>query len=286
MSVKFQTKSAVSHWTDEFYRRIDASDPSSAELWADDAYIECANFPPTYSKEAAFAPGSGFPRIVAAIRGVAHDVLDRWDVSPDEVICRFRVNYTRLDGQIIRLPAITTLHRNAAGLIDDLRLSIDLGPLFAGLTARVVNNASVLANPPGQKGSIDRHDVWESLTRDPAGVLRFAEDCDGCQVVDQGTDAQGRKWLLREIIIDKVSVQERVVFEPETRITITRTRAEQRGDIHLLLNETSNGLVLSVQFDLLWDGIAEGSYLAPILGDQLKDRYVSCFKHLLAELQG
>ena len=285
MSVKFQTKTTVSHWTDEFYRRIDASDPSSGELWADDAYIECANFPPTYSKAAAFAPGSGFPRIVAAIRGVKHDLLDRWDVSPDEVICRFRVNYTRLDGRVIRLPAITTLRRNAAGLIDDLRLSIDLGPLFAGLTARVVHNGSMLVNPPDQKNLIERQDVWESLTRDPAGVLRFAEDIDGCQVVDQGTDAQGRKWLLREIIIDKVCAQERVVFEPEARITITRTRAEQRGDIHLLLNGTGNGLVLSIQFDLLWDGIAEGSYIAPILGEELKDRYINSFNGLLTELR-
>ena len=69
MSVKFQTKTAVPHWTDEFYRRINASDPSSVELWAEDAYIECANFPPTYSKRPRLPPDAAFPASSRAFDG-------------------------------------------------------------------------------------------------------------------------------------------------------------------------------------------------------------------------
>ncbi len=263
----------IPYWIAEFYRRIDAGDPSSVDLWDDDIYVECANFPPTRGKAAAFG---SFGRILEVISGVRHEVLAFWEVSPDEVVCRFRVNYMRRDGRLVKLQAITTLRRNAAGLIDDLRLSIDLAPIFDRISARMTDAASLDTSSAEAIGSAA---IWSALRTESARMEYFPPGISLAAIVEEDADT-----LVRDIVIDGFEFRERVSFQPD-HIVITRLSGEQHGDIHILLGAHESGHALSVQFDFVWHGVMPTSAFPKAAGRRLAEAYLKSFTGLMGALK-
>jgi SnoaL-like protein len=63
------------------------------------------------------------------IKALSHRLLDQWDVD-DATILQFETTYTRLDGDRVTVPAVT-IYRRGDELIDDYRVYVDLGPVYA-----------------------------------------------------------------------------------------------------------------------------------------------------------
>jgi hypothetical protein len=88
-----------------------------------------------------------------------------------------------------------------------------------------------------------------------------------CEVIDQGDG-----WLLRQILLNNNPLEERVTFEPETRVIFERTAGDEGGRIENVIGEDADGnLTLTFSFALTKRGIAEGSaaekqHFAPMEG--------------------
>lgn len=126
----------MNHWTTGFYAAVDSGDPRVSSYFASEIRCQVGNHPPTVGLDAMFAGGLG--QIVAVIQGSAHEFINVWNVAADMAVLESWVTYHRRDGRDVKVPAITVVHRNHAGLIDNLRLYIDTAPLFDGITPATV----------------------------------------------------------------------------------------------------------------------------------------------------
>jgi hypothetical protein len=88
-----------------------------------------------------------------------------------------------------------------------------------------------------------------------------------CEVVERGDD-----WLLRDILLNGVSLREKVTFEPEQRVIFERVQGSELGRIENVIGEDAGGnLTLTFAFGLKKDGVPEGSeaetaHFAPMEG--------------------
>ncbi|MFJ6893208.1 nuclear transport factor 2 family protein [Streptomyces hokutonensis] len=84
------------------------------------------NEPMTGPEEIAAGVGGFF----GTIKGLRHRVVREWYAGPDAIIEEL-VDYYRLAGDTVTVPAVTMWHVDESGLIDDFRVYFDLAPLFA-----------------------------------------------------------------------------------------------------------------------------------------------------------
>jgi len=118
--------------TEDFTRHVfDVVDRRDAAgfgaLFAAEGRFVFGNAEPTVGPTAIAA---GVGAFFAGIAGLRHDTRNRWEVGTDTV-AESVVEYERLDGGRVRVPAVTIFTRDDAGRITDYRVYVDLAPLFA-----------------------------------------------------------------------------------------------------------------------------------------------------------
>jgi hypothetical protein len=113
---------------------------------------------------------------------------------------------------------------------------------------------TIQVNEPGQS-VLSRHEVWNGLVMKANNALPYVPIMQKCEVIEHGNG-----WLLRNILLNGNPLQERVTFEPETRVIFERTAGDERGRIENVIGEDAQGnLTLTFSFALTKQGIEEGS---------------------------
>ena len=80
-----------------------------------------------------------------------------------------------------------------------------------------------------EKPHLNRDQVWRGLVLKAENPVPFLDAMSACTVIDRGEN-----WLLRDFTLRGEEMQERVTFEPQERVTFTRTKSSAMGTI---LNE-------------------------------------------------
>jgi ketosteroid isomerase-like protein len=116
----------MEQWISEYYADVDGLrlDEYMARH-TDDVVVRFGNNPPVVGKEEVRqAIGSFF----GSIAGMTHHCVAEYRAG-DVVILEFEIEYTRKDDRQVVVPAVAILHRRGE-LVDQLRIYIDLGPVF------------------------------------------------------------------------------------------------------------------------------------------------------------
>jgi 6-methylsalicylate decarboxylase len=115
-------------FTDHVFDIVDHRDADRfGELFAQDGRFVFGNADPILGPAAITAAVAAF---FAGIRGLHHRIVNRWEVGADTV-AELAVDYHRLDGKTVSVPAVSIWTRDGAGLVADYRIFVDLAPLFA-----------------------------------------------------------------------------------------------------------------------------------------------------------
>jgi ketosteroid isomerase-like protein len=114
--------------TDHVFTIVDKRDAAGfAALFAPDGRFVFGNAEPICGPAAIAEAVDAF---FATIHGLRHRIANRWEVGAD-VVAELAVEYHRLDGRRVAVPAVTIFTRDGAGLITHYRIFVDLAPLFA-----------------------------------------------------------------------------------------------------------------------------------------------------------
>lgn len=115
-------------FTEYVFAIVDKRDAQGfAALFAPEGRFVFGNADPIVGPAGIAAAVEGF---FAGIRGLRHEVRNRWEDGADTV-AELTVEYDRTDDRCVRVPAVTIFARDDAGLITDYRIYVDLAPLFA-----------------------------------------------------------------------------------------------------------------------------------------------------------
>jgi hypothetical protein len=115
-------------FTSKVFGLVDATDAVGfSRLFAPQGRMRFGNNEAMVGPEAIEAGVGGF---FGTIKGLRHTILREWYDGADTAIEEL-VDYHRLDGDTVTIPAVTIWHVDEAGLIDDFRVYFDLAPLFA-----------------------------------------------------------------------------------------------------------------------------------------------------------
>jgi ketosteroid isomerase-like protein len=122
----------MSDWLRDYYADVDNMDLDAyVAHHTDDAVVKFGNNPPAVGKEQIAEAIGGF---FTTIGGMRHHFVAIHQ-SGDTTILEADIEYTRLDGTKVRVQSASFLHRRGE-LVDELRIYIDLAPVFSpGLSA-------------------------------------------------------------------------------------------------------------------------------------------------------
>ena len=114
-------------WMRDYYRSVDRMDMDGYLAWhTDDVRFRFGNGPTTTGKAAI---REGLDQFWGLIGGLRHEFVCLWD-TPEAGIAEAIVVYTRKDGSQVSIPS-TTILRKHGNLVQDVRIYMDLAPLFA-----------------------------------------------------------------------------------------------------------------------------------------------------------
>lgn len=111
--------------------KYDAVDRTDGNLYrtflANDCRLLFGNNPPVTGRDEII---TGIEHFWSAIKGLEHNLLavlgNDFHFTMETVI-----DYTRLDGNVVTIPCITSIERNPAGLAKSIKIFIDTAPIFA-----------------------------------------------------------------------------------------------------------------------------------------------------------
>jgi ketosteroid isomerase-like protein len=114
-------------WYEDFYAGVDAMDITVVErLCTADTTVRFANHSPAEGTEQVRAALEHMWSTIAGLRHTITEVIEVGECCVIEAV----VEYTRLDGTVVSIPAATAIERRG-GLIAAQRIYIDLAPLDA-----------------------------------------------------------------------------------------------------------------------------------------------------------
>jgi ketosteroid isomerase-like protein len=117
----------MSEWIREYFRTVDGMDMEGyLARHTDDVRFRFANSPTTTGREAI---REGLTQLWGSINGLRHDFVQIWDTAEAGISEAVTV-YTRKDGSEVGIP-VTTILRKRGDLVEDVRIYMDLAPLFA-----------------------------------------------------------------------------------------------------------------------------------------------------------
>jgi len=113
---------------EQVFSTVDQRDAAGfAAFFAPEARFVFGNAEPIRGSAAIAEAVTGF---FASIGGLHHRIANRWEVGADTVV-EATVEYRRLDGGKVSVPAVSIWTRDGAGRITDYRIFADLAPLYA-----------------------------------------------------------------------------------------------------------------------------------------------------------
>jgi limonene-1,2-epoxide hydrolase len=114
-------------WYEDFYAGVDAMDITVVErLCTPDTTVRFANHPPAEGRDQVCA---ALEHRWSTIRGLHHNIKAVTEAG-ERCVIEAVVDYTRLDGSVVSIPAATAIERRD-GLIATQRIYIDMAPLDA-----------------------------------------------------------------------------------------------------------------------------------------------------------
>jgi SnoaL-like domain len=114
-------------WVADLYAPVDAlSVDDFLEHLTDDISFQFGNAEPAIGHQAV---ADGLTQFYGAIKGMKHNFVETWENGDDAVLV-LDVDYTRLSGDVVRIPAVTTVHRSGE-LVNKMQIFIDVAPLMA-----------------------------------------------------------------------------------------------------------------------------------------------------------
>ena len=126
--------------------------------------------------------------------------------------------------------------------------------------------------------------VWQGLVLKAENPMPFIEAMTACTIVDRGPD-----WLLRDFTLRGEDMQERVVFEPEHRVTFVRTRSSAMGTIlNEIIDDGKDGesaLSLRFTFLLAVEGLTLGSAEETAFAERMSRSYFAAVGSTLREIR-
>ena len=105
--------------------RLDAD--RFAEYYAEDAVLRFGNAEPVHGRDAIRQTYADF---FVSLDGLRHEMQQYFHVDGTH-LAEALVTYTRKDGSLVTVPAISVFHTRPDGLIDSYRIYVDLAPLYA-----------------------------------------------------------------------------------------------------------------------------------------------------------
>ncbi len=129
--------------------------------------------------------------------------------------------------------------------------------------------------------ALARRHLWQGLVLKAENPVPFLEDMTACTVVERSENG-----LLRDFTLRGENMQERVAFEPETRVVFERTKSSAMGTIVNEIVETEeDGLALRFRFSLQVDGIPHGSDEERAYAERMSRSYFKGVASTLAEIR-
>ena len=140
----------------------------------------------------------------------------------------------------------------------------------------VKDRFSILINPPGTPPGkeLNRKNVWQTLDEKARNATSFVDVISACRVVELNDDG-----FIREAVINGVTVRERIVLHPLERVVFEQLDGPMRGKIENIIEETEEGLCLTLSFDLehrQGDFLAEAAFSA-----ELQTGYMNTLRTIL-----
>jgi len=113
---------------DRAFALVDSMDIDAyLAMYTPDGRFTFGNAPAAEGKDAVRA---GLEAFYGSIAGMSHAFVGKWWAEPEVGIVEAVVTYTRKDSSTISLP-VTTIYRLRDGLAADVRVFMDVNPLFA-----------------------------------------------------------------------------------------------------------------------------------------------------------
>jgi ketosteroid isomerase-like protein len=114
-------------WLRDYYDDVDNMRLQEfVDRHTDDVVVQFGNNPPAVGKEQVAEAIGAFWEMIGGLR---HRVVNEF-ADGDTTILEATIDYTRKDGAVVTVPSTSILHRRD-GLVDQLRVYLDLGPVFA-----------------------------------------------------------------------------------------------------------------------------------------------------------
>lgn len=112
-------------WYDEFYAAVDAMDADAVtRQCTPDTTLRFANNPPAQGREQVRV---ALEQVWSMLGGLHHTITTVTEQG-DRAVVEAMVDYTRLDGSVVSIPAATSIERRD-GLVAGQRVYIDAAPL-------------------------------------------------------------------------------------------------------------------------------------------------------------
>lgn len=125
----------VPEWLVAYYTAVDSLDLDAVlALHTDDTTVTFGNNPTAVGKEQMAGAIGG---LFSILRGMRHTFVRTWETDGGTVgVLDARVTYLLVNGASVTVPTASLLTRRD-GLISDLRINIDMAPVFGALQAEV-----------------------------------------------------------------------------------------------------------------------------------------------------
>lgn len=132
-----------------------------------------------------------------------------------------------------------------------------------------------------EEPALNRTQIWQGLLLKAENPVPFLDAMSACSVIDRGSN-----WLLRNFTLRGEEMQERVTFEPESRVTFERTKSSAMGTILNEIVELDDGdLGLRFTFTLEVDGLVDGSREEAEFAERMSQSYFQGVGSTLAEIR-
>jgi ketosteroid isomerase-like protein len=119
---------AARAFADGMFAVVDRLDADAfAQYYAPDAVLRFGNAEPVHGREAIRRTYAEF---FATLDGLRHDMQHFFHQDRTH-LAEALVTYTRRDGSLVTVPAMSVFHTREDGLIDSYRIYVDLAPLYA-----------------------------------------------------------------------------------------------------------------------------------------------------------
>ena len=117
----------MSDWVKRYYSAVDSMNVEEfTALHTEDVRLRFGNAETVVGRDAVVG---GITDFWGAIKGLRHNFVQTWDDGDVEIV-EALIDYTRHDGKVVTLPC-TSILRKRGDLVQDLRIYMDVSPVFA-----------------------------------------------------------------------------------------------------------------------------------------------------------